>query len=161
MHPDINAGIRYCLENSLINTVAVSVCGESLDDFAISSLAHLLQQTSAQAGVHLMLTEGRPLTGDSSLTQKDGSFLLYINDFMLRYLSGAIRFRDIEQEWDAQIKYVIEHGIKPAFLNGHQHIHLLPGLWHIAAKLSLRYNIPRIGNSYQSMLGALTSSPRH
>jgi chitin disaccharide deacetylase len=161
MHPDINAGIRYCVEHALIDTVSIAVCGEALDGPEVSSLQALIAQTSATVGVHLMLTEGRPFTGVSSLTQKDGSFLLYINDFVLRYLNGHVKLRDIEQEWDTQIRRCIDLGFTPAFLNGHQHIHLLPGLWRIAKKLAERYKIPRIRNCYQSIRDSLRYSPRH
>jgi chitin disaccharide deacetylase len=161
MHPDINAGIRHCVEHALIDTVSIAPCGEALDGQEVSSLQALIARASTNIGVHLMLTEGRPFSGVSSFTQKDGSFLLYINDFVRRYLTGHIKLRDIEQEWDIQIRWLIDLGFTPVYLNGHQHVHLLPGLWQIAVKLAKQYKIPRIRNCYQSIRDSLAYSPRH
>lgn len=51
---------------------------------------------------------------------------------------------DIEQELKSQIDKIIQAGIRPGFINGHQHLHLLPGIMNICIKLAKERNIQYI-----------------
>ena len=44
----------------------------------------------------------------------------------------------------SQIVKCIQAGIRPVFINGHQHLHLLPGIVNIVIRLAKEYNIPYI-----------------
>ena len=41
-------------------------------------------------------------------------------------------FRKWQREWDAQIQHVLNSGVAPTHLDGHKHVHMLPGLFPIA-----------------------------
>ena len=44
----------------------------------------------------------------------------------------------------AQLNKCIQAGIKPSFINSHQHLHLLPGITEIVVKLAKERQIPHI-----------------
>jgi len=53
----------------------------------------------------------------------------------------------VEEEWRAQIMRCVEGGIQPLFLNSHEHLHMLPGLFTIAVKLADEFGIQHIRHS--------------
>jgi predicted glycoside hydrolase/deacetylase ChbG (UPF0249 family) len=63
---------------------------------------------------------------------------------MRRYLLGKIALAEISSELDAQIGKVVANGIKPSHLDGHQHLHVVPGVRRIIESLAKKYAIPAI-----------------
>jgi len=51
--------------------------------------------------------------------------------------------REVEKEWEAQIGKIRAAGIEPTHLDGHKHVHMLPGLFEIALRLAKRHGIGR------------------
>src|SRR5690606_24847457 len=76
-------------------------------------------------GIHFNLTEGRALTGRSSLTDDSGEFHPG-PEFRSRLRAGALRSQDIRAELAAQIDSILDRGIVLSHVDGHQHSHLLP-----------------------------------
>ncbi|MDY0060069.1 MAG: ChbG/HpnK family deacetylase [Myxococcota bacterium] len=156
LHPDINQGILDCLAEGLLAGTSVAVCGDAAEDEALAPLAaRCRQQPELDCGIHLMLCEGRALTGVSSLTDATGRFPEAYPAVVRGLLAGRLRLADVEREWDAQIRRLQAAGISPRHLDGHQHVHLLPGLWPLAVRLARTHGIPRLRTSYQSLGGAL------
>ncbi len=64
--------------------------------------------------------------------------------------------RQIEIEWRAQIELVKQQiGPRPiAALDSHMHVHMLPFLFPITAKLAEEYNIPQIRISHEPLFAA-------
>ncbi len=80
-----------------------------------------------EAGLHLDLTLGPALTGLKSLTRHGRlpSILQMIRLAHARQLPEA----ELRAEIGAQIDAFAEHyGRAPAFIDGHQHVHMLPGI---------------------------------
>ena len=76
-------------------------------------------------GLHLTLTDQPALTGQSSLAP-DGR-LPPLRSLALPILSSRVDERDIHAELDAQYgRFVEALGRRPAFVDGHQHVHFLP-----------------------------------
>src|SRR5882762_10306457 len=57
---------------------------------------------------------------------------------------------EVENEWDAQIQKVRDAGITPTHLDGHKHVHMLPGFFKIALRLAKRHGIGAIRVSLES-----------
>ncbi len=150
LHPDINRGIISCIEHGLIDGISAAACGAWLEE-----LPHLAAaRPHLRIGAHLMLVDGRPLTGGRRMLVKDGAFAKDVFTLALAVARGAVSPADVEQEWGAQIQQLLDLGIRLSHLNSHQHAHLLPGLWPAAARLARRYGIQRIRTSYESVWGA-------
>ena len=129
----INRGIVLALENGWIDGASIMANGEAFDD-AIAKIKSYEVQPSI--GIHFVLVEEKSVTGiDLPKNHKI---------FFIKYVLGLINLTDIEKELKAQLNKCINVGIKLAFINSHQHLHLLPGIADIVIKLAKENNIPHI-----------------
>ena len=114
-------------------------------------------------GVHLNLTQGRPLTVDfpEDLLDAEGCFP-GIWQIFRRLLLGAGRWRNaIQIELAAQIARVVECGLKPTHLNSHQYVELVPGVTELIPELAERFQIPVVRVALERQLtNALHGTPR-
>ena len=130
--PSVNDGIVFLLRERKIDGVSLMANGEAL----VHALDVLRNLPDANVGVHLVLVEERSLSG-MKLPKNNKTFFI-------KYILGIIKSADIEQELRAQIDKIIQAGIRPSFINGHQHLHLLPGIMDITIRLAIERNIPYI-----------------
>lgn len=96
-------------------------------------------------GVHLTLSEGRPLLPPgrvASLLAQDGAFHDSVAPLLRRALSGRLRPEEAEAEWDAQIGRARDAGLHLTHLDSHKHVHLLPPLLDVAVRLARRHGVP-------------------
>jgi chitin disaccharide deacetylase len=77
----------------------------------------------------------------------------------LRIVTRRLNLDEVQREWEAQIRKVRSSGIAPTHLDGHKHVHMLPGLFEIAVRLAKKHGIRAIRISHEdSRLRALLSS---
>ncbi len=113
-----------------------------------------------ELGIHLNLTQGRPLTRTypGALLDASGSFCGI--GILFRHLGGGARKSPFEsalrQELAAQIEWMIDHGFPPTHLNGHQYVELLPGLSDTIGGLLARYRIGTLRVARESGLFGTT-----
>ncbi|MBI4271143.1 MAG: ChbG/HpnK family deacetylase [Candidatus Rokubacteria bacterium] len=80
-----------------------------------------LRDSRLGVGLHVNLTLGRPVTGRSSLTDAEGSF---VRD--ARVAAARATARDVEREVDAQLgRFETLLGRRPTHLDSHHHVGLL------------------------------------
>ena len=113
-------------------------------------------------GVHLNLSDGPPtapadqvrglLNGEGEL---DGGPV----GMLLRIARRGLRWEEVEREWDAQIRKIREAGIAPTHLDGHKHVHMLPGLFELALRLAKKHGIRaiRVAHEESSLRSALSA----
>lgn len=132
--PTVNDGIVLLLKTGAIDGASLMANGAAFAD----AVAKLRQTAIAAAriGAHLVLVEECSLTG---VTLPSGYW-----SFCWAYLQGLLTLADIEQELRAQLTAIEEQGIKIAFINSHQHLHLLPAITDIIIRLAREYQIPYI-----------------
>lgn len=83
----------------------------------------------AAIGLHFNLTLGRPLTAMPRTAP--GGVLPPIGVLTRSALAGGIDRTEVAGEMRAQIAAFAEHfGALPDFIDGHQHVHALPGIRH-------------------------------
>lgn len=125
----VNEGIFFAFKNGLIDGASIMANGEAFDD----AIQRLRDFPSANIGAHLVLVEENSLTG----------IKLFKNHktFFIKYILGLIKKDEIEKELEAQIQKILKVGIRPKFLNSHQHLHLLPGIMDIIISLAKKYKI--------------------
>jgi chitin disaccharide deacetylase len=118
-------------------------------------------------GVHLNLSDGAPVAARemvTSLLNDDGELASGPESLLLRRVRRGLLLTEVETEWDAQIQKVRDAGIAPTHLDGHKHVHMLPGLFEIALRLAKRHGIGAIRVSLEasSLRKALSwGSTRH
>jgi predicted glycoside hydrolase/deacetylase ChbG (UPF0249 family) len=78
---------------------------------------------------------------------------------LLRIAARSLPLEEVELEWDAQIAKIKGAGIAPTHLDGHKHVHMLPGLFPVALRLARKHGIGAIRISHEeSRLRAALSS---
>lgn len=143
LHELINDGIVDLLKNKVITGTSLMPNGEAFED----AIGKCLKIDSPNIGVHLVLVEEKPVSKASeisSLLAKNGRLHRNHRIFFIRYILGLINKKEIDTEMRSQIVKCIQTGIEPVFINGHQHLHLLPGIMNIVIGLAKEYNIPYI-----------------
>ncbi|MCK6479201.1 MAG: ChbG/HpnK family deacetylase [Planctomycetes bacterium] len=118
-------GILEVLEAGLVRNVSVVANGAHAASLAVSLRAF----PGVSVVLHLNLTEGRPLAGPAAtLTGPDGLFLGDKRAFWDRAHEGGVDPAEVAREAAAQVALLREFGLEPAGLNGHNHVHVLPGV---------------------------------
>jgi chitin disaccharide deacetylase len=90
-------------------------------------------------GVHLNLTEGRPVSVPAdvaSLLNAHGLFVSGPVRQAKRVLIGRVNLREVERELRSQIEKVRAAGVQITHLDGHQHLHMLPPVLDLVIKLA-------------------------
>jgi hopanoid biosynthesis associated protein HpnK len=102
------------------------------------------QMPTLGVGVHLNLTEGRPVSKESCverLIDADGQFACSPIKLSLLSMAGHKIREVIRTELAAQIQWLIDRGLKPTHLDSHEHIHAIPALFSIVYQLAGRFGI--------------------
>lgn len=136
--PAVNRGIDDCINAGTVKATGILIHGDTHPD-----TFSRLTQTEVDVGVHLNLTYAQPLTPLmirclSSTTHRDKGEII---KHLLRRHVGADA---IDAEWAAQIETATAFSVRPVFLNSHEHLHMLPGLYQRVVGLAKRFNIPWI-----------------
>jgi len=116
-------------------------------------------------GVHLNLSDGPPVADRKivpTLLNRNGEFAGGPETLLFRRARGGLVLAEVEREWDAQIQEVRDAGIAPTHLDGHKHVHMLPGLFEIALRLAKRHDVGAIRVSLESssLRAALSSGAK-
>lgn len=130
--PVINEGIFFAFKNGLINGASLIANGEAFDD----AVRQCLEVQFSNIGAHLVLVEERPIT-QIKLPKNHRMFFI-------KYVLGLIKKDEIEKELEAQIHKILRSGVKPQFINSHQHLHLLPRIMDITIFLAKKHGISYI-----------------
>lgn len=132
-HKSVNDGIIFLLKNKKIDGASLMANGEAFDD-AVTQLRDI---SNPNVGVHINFVEEKSLISGKLMPKNH-------RIFFVKYLLGLVRKKYIREETEMQIKKCIQAGIRPAFINGNQHLHLLPGIIDITIDLAKKYDIPYI-----------------
>jgi hopanoid biosynthesis associated protein HpnK len=141
--PGVNAGIASAYRDGILTSASLLANTPHFEE----TLALARDLPGLKVGIHLTLVAGGPLLPAAeipSLIGRGGSFRQSWRQFLPAWIAGRVRVGEVRAEWRAQIARATEAGIRPAHLDSHQHLHLLPGLWRVALDLGREFGIPRI-----------------
>jgi chitin disaccharide deacetylase len=127
-----NAGIFEAIESGAVTSVSILANGMELAD----ALARIksLGNGAISWGIHLNLSEGKPLTpGLMRLTGPDGCFLgkKGARDLLTNKADPELA-GEISTELSAQIARLLNAGIRLDHMDGHQHLHFFPAVLRMA-----------------------------
>ena len=135
LHRGMTLGALAAHERGVVTACSVVASGPDFDDAAA-----LLRRTPTLAvGAHLTLVGTRPLADPAripSLLGPDGSLLAGFPAFMRRYVVGGVRLAEVELELRSQLEAITAAGLEVTYLNSHQHLHALPGIFAIVCALA-------------------------
>jgi chitin disaccharide deacetylase len=98
-------------------------------------------------GVHLNLTQGRPLTGSrypAELLDPFGRFPGVFTLFARLRRCGGKFHAAIQTELGQQVQFVCDHGLQPTHLNGHQYIELIPAVAEVLIEMLPRFGVKAV-----------------
>jgi predicted glycoside hydrolase/deacetylase ChbG (UPF0249 family) len=139
----VNRGIAVTHRTGLVTSTSILANGRA---FA-SALEVARLNPELGVGVHLNLSDGPPTANAEEvrgLLNNAGNLEGGPESLLLRIASRGLSFKEVEREWDAQIRKVRESGISPTHLDGHKHVQMLPGLFEIALRLAKKHGIRAI-----------------
>lgn len=156
----VNRGILSAHRHGIVTSTTLLANGAAF----LTAIAAAGEAPQLGIGVHLNLSEGLPVSSATEIpTLVDAQGRLHLTPGKLRraMLNGreAIE-RDIEVELRAQIAKVMQAGITPTHLDGHMHVHVLPGVSEIVIKLAHGFRIPAVRCPAEKITGLLRKVPR-
>jgi hopanoid biosynthesis associated protein HpnK len=146
----INNGIVKAHQQGILTSTSIIACGQAFDHAV--ELAR--DCPSLDIGVHLTLTGERPLSPPArigTLIDEKCLFRKHISSLLGPLLLRNLSLEEVERELRAQIVKVLDHGIRVSHLDGHQHIHVLPGISRLVKELASEFSIPAIRYPRESL----------
>ncbi|MFQ5801323.1 MAG: ChbG/HpnK family deacetylase [Candidatus Methylomirabilales bacterium] len=143
LHESVNEGIVRAHREGIVTSASLITCGMAFED----ALVRFRSCPELGLGIHLTLVEERPVAPIEkvpSLVDRDGVMPRTYMAFARGWLTGKIRECDLHYELEAQVKRVLESGIRPSHLDSHQHVHCLPGVWKLTLDIAKKYAVPFI-----------------
>lgn len=143
----INRGIIESFQRGILTSTALLMnAPETREGIAMAK-----QHPDLEVGIHLSIVEGIALrdavsTITDSIKYFDNKICLIKNwkDFLKKYFLQQINFSELEEELELQIRLFLSHFTHIPFLNGTQHMHIMPGVWSIVLKLAKKYSVRSI-----------------
>jgi predicted glycoside hydrolase/deacetylase ChbG (UPF0249 family) len=135
-------GIFEAIQAGVVTSVSILANGPTSHD-AMTRLRSLgLRNVSP--GVHLNLSEGKPLSaGLKLLTGPDGFFLGKAQTRQILLSRGdTILAREIAEEVSCQIRALQDEGMEIRHLDGHQHVHVFPAAIRAVLEAAEKHHIP-------------------
>jgi chitin disaccharide deacetylase len=154
----VNRGIVEAHRKGLVTSTSLLANGQAFESGTAAARAN----PELAVGAHLNLSNGAPTATPAevpSLLNAKNEFEGGPESLILRIASRSLEPDQVEREWEAQIQKIRAAGIIPTHLDGHKHVHMLPGLFEIALRLAKKHNIRAIRISHEaSKLRALLAS---
>ena len=139
--PDVNAGIVEAHRGGILTATTLMANGAAFED-----AARLGRETpTLDIGCHLVLVSGRSLVSGKPLPSSVAQLL------------GALARREIRvyEELAAQVRAIMDAGIRPTHLDTHKHTHLAPPVLDAVARLGQEFGIPWVRRPFDFPLTAL------
>jgi predicted glycoside hydrolase/deacetylase ChbG (UPF0249 family) len=119
---DVNQGIVEAHRNGILTATTIMSDGAAFDD----AVRLARENPTLDIGVHLVLV-GQP------------PYPMTVAQLMSALMLRRIRIYD---ELSAQVRRVLDAGLKPSHLDTHKHTHLLPPVLDAVARISEEFKIP-------------------
>jgi len=126
---------------------------------AEEAVARLGEAPGLGVGVHLNASQGPPLSGQAMLAGEGGQMNCSAGTTLLRCALRPGYLAALEREFDAQIRWVLDHGIRPTHLDSHRHAHAFPPLFARVARLARRYGIRFVRWHREALAGPWPAAP--
>lgn len=156
----LDGGIKEACLEGIVTHVSLVANGENIED----ACQFLIQHPEISAGVHLNLTDGKPLAGSDliqPLLDKEGNFFGTHWKAAACYFARPPLLKAIEREYRIQTERLLGLGIRLRQANCHGHLHAIPSLFRLVTRLASEYQIPFVRvPEERPHLGLFFHSPR-
>jgi predicted glycoside hydrolase/deacetylase ChbG (UPF0249 family) len=135
---DVTEGILQAHREGIVTSTTVMANMPS----AASAVARLGEVPDLGVGVHLNVSQGPVLSRQGrELAGEDGVMDRSAGGVILACALRPSLLDAVEAEYDAQIRWVLDHGIEPTHLDTHRHAHAWGAIFSRVLGLARRYGI--------------------
>src|ERR1019366_7923546 len=138
--PDVNQGIVEAHRRGILTAATLMANGAAFED----PLRLAREPPSLDVGCHLVLISGRALVTGKPLP-------LTVPGLLAAMARRQIRVYD---ELRAQVRRIVDAGIRPTHLDTHKHTHLAPPVLDAVARLGEEFYIPWVRRPFDFPLNA-------
>jgi len=147
LHPGMTEGALRAHRDGIVTACSVAANGRHVEEAA----ARLRETPSLAVGVHFTLVGEAPVSPPARVRSLLGADDRLLDDWpalVKRFLLGGVDLDEVETELRAQTTLLARLGLRPVHANGHQHLHVLPGVFTrvlaVASDTGIRYlRVPR------------------
>ena len=137
--PGVTEGILRVHREGIVTSTTIAANMPAAADAA----GRLAEVPDLAVGVHLNVSQGPALSaGGRQLAGDDGVMHRTAVGVILDCARRPRLLDAVETEFDAQIRWALDHGIRPTHLDSHRHAHGFPPIFARVAGLARRYHIP-------------------
>lgn len=137
VHPAIDRGILEALDRGPVTSVGVIVSGETAPDLVEA----LDRRPHVGIGLHVALTRAPALASTRLATSGEPMPSSWAS-LARRLARGAVGREDIALELRAQINRARSLGLPIDHVDGHEHVHLMPGVADVIARVAREEGLP-------------------
>jgi predicted glycoside hydrolase/deacetylase ChbG (UPF0249 family) len=157
----VNHGILEAFQHGIVTSTSLLANGAAFAGGVEAARA----APGLGVGVHLNLSDGPPVApreSVASLLNEAGDFVHGPESLLLRRASGGLPLEEVEREWNMQTGKILAAGITATHLDGHKHVHMLPGLFEVALRVAKRHGIGaiRVALEASSLRAALSAGSK-
>jgi hopanoid biosynthesis associated protein HpnK len=156
----INRGIIEAYDRGIVTSTSIMATGDAFEH----AVGLARSRPGLAVGIHLVLTEQRPLVGAAavpSLVDAAGRFAPHLKDLLARSVRGRIALDEVRLELDAQLRRVRAAGIEMSHIDGHQHVHVLPGISRVVAELAREHGVGAVRYPAERVRGYMLRTLKH
>lgn len=133
-----NIAIQKGVQTGIITSASLMANMEGFEH----AINEILPTIQVDIGVHLNIIEGKSLTNQPLLCDKNGYFNNSYGALILKSANDEF-LKQTETEFRAQIEKVLKY-TKASHIDSHVHTHAIPPIFKLVQKLAEEYNIPFI-----------------
>jgi predicted glycoside hydrolase/deacetylase ChbG (UPF0249 family) len=144
----VNRAIAEAHQNGILTSTTLMTNMPSAEE----AIKIAQQLPTLGVGIHLNLTQGRPLSNNPIVTllvNDNGEFHFSAGTLAYKSLVSSKFRAAIKAELAAQIQWAIDRDLKPTHLDSHKHIHSFPAIYPIVCSLAKQFNINSIRFTYE------------
>lgn len=131
----VTDGIVKSHLNGVVKSTTLMMNGLAVDYAIKQAQLH----PTLKVGIHLVLTWGKPINNYTPDLVNANGFFKYNRNYA--YMPHP-NLKQVEKEWESQIKAFIATGLKLHHIDSHHHIHGWEPLQNIVITLAQKYNVP-------------------
>ena len=145
----INQTVDACIQHFIdVGKLSSTTIMANMEDYAGALSLYKTYGESISFGIHLNMTEGRPLLRsqellDFGITKELGDEIFFSGTFPYWRMPRQVQLA-VKKELDAQIIKVLDDHVVPSHIDSHHHIHTYPSMLSIIPLLLKNHRINRV-----------------
>lgn len=156
--PGVNRAVLISHNRGSLTHASLMANGKHLKDAIILSG---VSAPNLKLGLHINLTSGKPVLKPEQvpdLVDEGGNFKYGPVGLLLQIIVNSNLKKQITAEITAQINKLKKREVQISHLDGHHHVHMIPGIFPLVVKLAKEFNIPRIRVVNESLVNTMINT---